>query len=79
MAAGEAAVEGGDADAGAAGDLLRRRVDALLKEDLAGRDDDLLALAAGVGPQPGCVLGQPVPIGDQVFVPPVGRQRPGVG
>src|SRR5690606_1752426 len=58
---GEPPVEGGDADAGAPGDLLQRCVDALLEEDLSGRADDLLAVAAGVRPQPVRALGQPVP------------------
>jgi len=48
----KAAVQGGDADPGAAGDLVQRRVSALLDEDLAGSGEDVLAVAASVGAQP---------------------------
>ena len=55
LAGGEAAEQRRDPDAGAAGDLVQRGVQALLGEDLAGGVDDALAVALRVRPQPGSV------------------------
>lgn len=48
--AGEAAVDGADADAGPGGDLLHRGVGARLAEDLTGRCHDPVVVADGVAP-----------------------------
>src|SRR6185312_7526614 len=45
----EVAIEGADADSGAAADLLQGRVRALLGEDLARRRHQLVVVAARVG------------------------------
>ena len=47
----EVPVQGADADAGPAGDLLERRVTAQLGERLAGALDQPVVVALGVGPQ----------------------------
>ena len=46
--AGEATVEGGDADPGAAGDLLQRRLQAVVAKHLPGGGDDGVAVALGI-------------------------------
>jgi hypothetical protein len=46
----EAAVQGGDADPGLAGDLLQRGFQAVVAEHLPGGFDDGVAVALGVAP-----------------------------
>ena len=49
--AGEAPVQGADADSGPAGDLLQRRLQAVVAEHLPGRREDGVAVALGVAAQ----------------------------
>jgi hypothetical protein len=51
-AVGKAAVERGNTDPGAAGDLVERRVGALFDEDVTRCLEEVLPIAPGVGAQP---------------------------
>ncbi len=56
-AVGEAAIKGGNADAGAAGNLVEGRVGAMLDEDVAGGGEELLTVAAGIGAETAAAAG----------------------
>ena len=51
LTVGKAAVQRSDPDAGAAGDVVERRIGALFDEDVSGGGNDQLAVAHGVGAQ----------------------------
>ena len=56
---GEVPIQRADADAGTAGDLVERGVDAVLLERLVGDLEQSLAIALRVGTErPGCILGE---------------------